>query len=161
MDKNVYKNDNNTVDMLKVVHSLIDKGEEKPKPEPTKEELRRKRSFKGGVFSIDPETFTLYFIAIDKYNIDFPIPLGDTQYYRMAELIVKNGEKLLPHKEIYEYVFKKSYAAAFEPDKELRYFIRRFKNRLNKDPRRKFKKRFLDYMFASVYGQGYFLHNKM
>ena len=148
---NKYKNDDSTKDLLQM---LKDIAEGKPLPE----DLRRKRSTKGGLFSLDPETHTLYFILLDKYDLDFPLYLGDTQNYRMAELLVNQAEQLLTHKEIYEHIFNRTYEDALEPDKELRYFINRFKKKLQK----KWKlKPLLKIMFESNYGRGYTLHNKM
>ena len=158
MDNVNYKN--RTVDMVKVLRNMID-GTEDPKHEPTREELRKRRSIRNGIFSIDPETYSLYYMPVEKYDVGIQIPLGNTQYFKMAELLVKRGNELISHKEMYEYIFGRPYDDDSEPTRKLQYFINRFKARLNKDPKRKFKKKFLDYLFTNAYGQGYMLHNKM
>lgn len=159
MDNDVtkYKNDDNTADTIKYLREIIG-GVENPQHPLSKKDLRLKRSTKGGLFSLDPETHTLYFILIDKHNVDFPLYLGDTINYRIAELVVNRSEELLSHQEMYEHIFQRSFVKSNSPVRDLQFALNRFKAVVQE---KWGLKPLLKRMFESNRGYGYTLHNKM
>lgn len=115
------------------------------------------RLIKSGRFGLDPDTGTLFFdLDLNALGVvPYPIPLGlNTNFYRLAEFMVKRNGLPATHKEMYEYVFGEGYDddSTFEPNRKLQYLIRDFKELLKEHL---VDKQILKNLFKNAYRSGY------